>query len=121
MHSLADAPAELQIAVQEFWPAEQWDNAVSISWLESGWSAFAENDTTDNGNVPCGTVIDWRDGVAITAEHSVSWFAINVCNFPNWPVCYLFNTRHNAGTAHALWASRGWWPWFYSARALGLL
>jgi hypothetical protein len=122
LRSIDDAPQELAEAIREFWPAEQWDNAASISWLESRWNAFAEADTTQGGAIPCGTPIEVRDGVIITAERSISWFQINACNLPpGWNPAHLFNTRHNAGTAHDLYARRGWSPWYFSARALGLL
>lgn len=121
MHSLTEAPEELQAGIREFWPEAEWDNAASIAFLESAWSAFAENDTTKQGAVPCGSVLYVRDGVSVTAEHSIGWFQINACNFPDWPWARLFNTRHNCGTAHMLWAQRGWQPWYFSARALGLL
>lgn len=111
---------ELADAVREFWPTDEWDHAVSIAFLESGWDAFAENDTTDADH-PCGTPIDNVSGIEITAEHSIGWFQINACNFPRWPWARFFNTRHNAGTAHMLWAERGWQPWLFSARQLGLL
>lgn len=116
---LLDAPAELQDAIKEFFPPEEWDNAAAISWLESGWRWFAENDTTMPG-LPCGTVLGSRGDVKVTAEHSISWFQINACNFPSWNPAHLFNTRQNVGTAHALWAERGWSPWYFSAQALGL-
>lgn len=117
---LADAPLELQVAVQEFWPESEWDNAASIAWLESSWDAFALADTTDSSH-GCGAVISHRDGVAVTAERSVGYFQINSCNFPDWEWQRFYNTRHNAGTAHMLWGSRGWSPWYFSARRLGLL
>lgn len=122
MSAFDDAPDELQEGVQEFWPESQWDNAVNIAALESGWSAFAENDTT-NALVPCGTPLFNRDGVQVTAEHSVGWFQINACNLPpDWKWYHLFNTRHNCGTAHAMWdAAGGWYPWYFSALQLGLI
>jgi hypothetical protein len=71
--------------------------------------------------IPCGTVIGQFDGVNVTAERSISYFQINACNFPTWNPYHLYNARHNAGTAHMLWASRGWQPWYFSAKRLGLL
>lgn len=121
MQSINDAPQELADAIREFFPAEEWDNAASISWLESGWEWNAEADTTQGGAIPCGTIIDHRDGVAISAEHSISYFQINACNYPTWNWAHFFNVRQNVGTAHALWASSGWQPWYYSAKSLGLL
>lgn len=121
MKDISEAPEELQQAIKEFWPESEWNNAASISYLESGWKYNAEADTTNMGAIPCGTVIDERDGVKVTAEHSLGWFQINVCNYPDWDSRYLFNTRQNAGTAHDLWAHRGWQPWYFSAEQLGLL
>lgn len=115
-----EAPAELQVCIEEFWPPEEWDNAARIAYLESGWNAFAVNDTVDQGK--CGDVIGERDGVKITAERSVGYFQINSCNFPTWEWQRLYNARHNAGTAHMLWQqSRSWSPWHFSAKRLGLL
>lgn len=119
--SLSDAPQELQDSIREFFPDGEQQNAADISYLESGWRWDAENDSTHGGLVPCGAVIEVRDGVTITAEHSISWFQINACNYPTWKPGHFFNTRQNVGTAHALWAVRGWEPWYYSAKQLGLL
>jgi hypothetical protein len=120
MMRVDDAPAELAVSIREFFPEAEWDNAASVAFLESGWNAFALADTR-TASAPCGAALDTRDGVAITAELSVGYFQINACNFPTWPWERLFNARHNAGTAHSLWAVRGWQPWYFSATALGLL
>jgi hypothetical protein len=121
LYGIADAPQELQVAIREFWPESEWDNAAAIAFLESAWSAFAEANTTDPAH-PCGSTLRYQDGQRITAERSIGWFQINCCNLPgDWIPEHLFNTRHNAGTAHQMWASRGWWPWYFSATELGLL
>lgn len=117
---LTDAPAELQVSIQEFWPPEEWDNAANISFLESGFDAFALNDST-TPDAPCGTIIGQRDGVNISAERSVGYFQINSCNYPDWEWQRLYNARHNAGTAHLLWTSQGWGAWYFSAVTLGLI
>lgn len=119
--SINDAPDEISSPIREFWPSEEWDNAASISFLESSWRWDAENDSTANGAYPCGTVIASLGGVTITAEHSIGYFQINACNYQGWNPGHLFNARQNAGTAHALWAERGWEPWYFSAKQLGLL
>ena len=123
-HSIDDAalPAELKVAIQEFWPATEWNNAASIAWLESKWDAFAIRDTTSLG-YPCGSVLEDRSGVLIYAERSVGYFQINSCDFPDWEWQRLYNARHNAGTAHMLWDHAGgaWVPWYYSALSLHLL
>lgn len=113
-------PAELRVAIQEFWPVEEWDHAAAISQLESGWDAFALADTIDQEH-PCGAIITVKDGVPVSAERSVGYFQINACNYPDWEWQRFYNARHNAGTAHALWSERGWRPWFFSALRLGLL
>jgi hypothetical protein len=121
MATIDQAPVELADAVREFFPPEEWDNAVSIAQLESGWSAFAQLDTRDQLH-PCNAVLRTQGGVMVTAEWSIGWFQINACNLPiAWSPAHLFNTRHNVGTAHDLWARRGWQPWMFSARSLGLL
>ena len=118
---LADAPAELQQAIAEFWEPDQWDNAARVSYLESGWKWDAVADTRDERH-PCGAFLRWEDGVEVTAEWSIGYFQINACNLPaGWNPAHLYNARQNAGTAHALWVDRGWSPWYYSARRLGLL
>lgn len=122
LKSIADSPYELADAVREFWPEEEWDNAVSISFLESGWDAFALNDSTDSGH-PCNSFLREIDGVDVFAERSIGLFQINSCNFPDWEWQRLYNARHNAGTAHLLWEAAGgkWSPWYFSAKQLGLL
>jgi hypothetical protein len=121
MTTIDDAPADLQLAIREFWPAEEWDHAAQIAELESGFNPYAENDSTRGGAIPCGYIIGQFEGQNITAEHSLSYFQINACNYPDWEWARFFHTRHNAGTAHALWAQRGWQPWYFSAKKLGLL
>ncbi len=115
-----ELPEELAASIRDFWPAAEWDNAASISFLESGWNAFALLDSTDAAH-PCGTSIGKKGGVPIAAERSVGYFQINACNFPDWEWARLYNARHNAGTAHMLWDERGWSPWYFSAQQLGLL
>jgi hypothetical protein len=117
---LSDAPEELQGPIREFFPQEQWDNAASVAYLESGWHWDAENDSTQGGRIPCGQIIGQRDGVLISAEHSIGYFQINACNHPDWNPAHLFNVRQNVGTAHAMWSARGWAPWYFSSKALGI-
>lgn len=121
MTTIYDAPIELQVSIKEFWPEDEWNNAASISFLESGFDAFAVRDTTDS-NHPCGARLGTTsDGVAITAERSVGYFQINACNFPHWEWQRFYNGRHNAGTAHMIWSQQGWGAWYFSARVLGLI
>jgi len=121
MGKFDECPQELRDAIVEFWPQDEWDHAAAIAELESGWDAFAVADTR-TVDQPCGSVIDQVAGVDVTAEYSIGWFQINACNLPpEWVPENLFNTRHNCGTAHAMWADRGWQPWFFSAKRLGLL
>lgn len=121
MAKIDECPAELAEAIQNFFPESEWSNAAAVSELESGWSAFAEANTTDALH-PCGSIIGTRRGVAISAERSIGWFQINACNLPSdWRAEHLFNTRHNVGTAHMMWNQSGWSPWYFSAQKLGLL
>jgi hypothetical protein len=120
VRKLDEAPEELQGPIREFWPEVEWDNAATIAFLESGWRWDAVADTTTPAS-PCGAALSTRGGVVVTAEHSIGYFQINACNFPDWNPGSFFNARQNAGTAHALWAQRGWSPWYFSARQLGLL
>lgn len=121
MKSILDAPQELADAIREFFSPDEWDNAASIAFLESGWNWDAEADTTNGGSTPCGTIIATIGGVPISAEHSISYFQINACDYPSWNWAHFFNVRQNVGTAHALWAERGWQPWYFSAKTLGLI
>lgn len=121
MVTIDDAPEELAVAIKEFWPESEWNNAAGIAQLESSFDAFAVNDTaTPNGG--CGVYIGRRNGVRVLSELSVGYFQINACNFQGWEWQRLYNARHNAGTAHALWDTAGqrWTPWLFSARRLGL-
>lgn len=113
-------PAELQVAIQEFFPDTEWENAAGIAQLESGFNAFALLDSTD-AHHPCGAYIGEHEGVRITAERSVGYFQINSCNYPTWEWQRLYNARHNAGTAHMIWESQGWGAWHFSAQKLGLI
>lgn len=117
-----DAPGEVQENVAEFWPETEWDHAVSVAQLESNWNPFAELNTTDASH-PCGSYLRTENGVRIAAEHSIGLFQINACNLPpDWMWYHLFNSRHNCGTAHALWDNAGgWYPWYFSATQLGLI
>lgn len=118
--AMNSVPGELYAGIVEFFPSDEVYNACAIAYLESGYDAFALNDTVDDGK--CGDLIEIRDGVRITAERSVGYFQINSCNFPNWEWQRLYNARHNAGTAHMLWKNAGGWsPWYFSARKLGLI
>lgn len=120
LKSIDDAPCELACSIREFWPQSEWDNAASVSYLESAWDAFAVADTRDSDH-PCGTILRSIGGVNVAAEYSLGYFQLDACNFPDWPAERFFNARHNAGTAHMLWATRGWEPWYFSAKQLGLI
>lgn len=118
--SIDDAPCELQCGIRKYWSESEWENAAAIAYLESGWNAFAVADTRDSEHT-CGSVIRRVDGMDVTAEFSIGYFQINSCNFPTWPTERFFNADHNCGTAHMLWESRGWSPWYFSAKQLGLI
>jgi len=121
MSAIYDAPLELSDAIREFFPPAEWDNAASVSQLESGWNAFALNDTTA-WPVDAAGFIYYIDGVGVSRERSVSWFQIDTLNLPiGWRWEHLYNTRHNVGTAHLMWSQRGWSPWYFSAKKLGLI
>jgi len=119
MSSIDDCPAELRVCIQEFWPESEWNNAASVAQRESGWDAFAKNDTATRYG--CGTPIGTVDGVPVVAERSIGYFQVNSCNYPGWEWERLYNARHNAGTAHMIWTTQGWRAWFFSARVLGLI
>ena len=120
MPYLDECPAELKVAILEFFSEEDAENAARISLLESGWDAFALRDSTDADH-PCGANIGQRDGIPVAAERSVGYFQINSCNYPSWEWQRLYNARHNAGTAHLIWSTQGWRAWYFSAKELGLL
>ena len=122
MTTLQDAPIELQVSIQKYFPESEWDNASAIAFLESGFNAFAQNNTTDADH-PCGSSLGYRDGVAISAENSLGYFQINMCNYPDANPYTQWNADNAAGTAHMLWdnAGRRWSPWYFSAKQLGLI
>lgn len=120
MTTIDDAPQDLQIAIREFFPDSEWDNAAAIAHLESGFDAFALNDSTDPSH-GCGAPLRVEAGVQVFAERSVGYFQINSCNFTGWEWQRFYNARHNAGTAHLIWALQGWGAWFFSAKTLGLI
>jgi len=120
MSKIDDCPAELAVSIREFWPETEWDNAAAVAEVESGWNAFALNDTT-RPYAPCGHIIAQVNGVDVSAERSIGYFQINACNYPDWPWERFYNARHNAGTAHDLWSRRGWQPWYFTATKLGLI
>lgn len=123
MSAFDRTPAELQDAIIEFWPVDEYEHAAAVAELESGFDAFALADTTDADH-PCGSAIGYRHSVKVSAERSVGYFQINTCNLPpDWEWQRLYNARHNAGTAHKLWddAGQSWRPWYFSALTLGLL
>jgi hypothetical protein len=115
-----DCPGELAVSIEWLWPEAEWSNAASIAFLESNFDAFAVNDTVTPDH-PCGSVIATRGGVRITAEVSVGYFQINACNIdmPQWT--RLYNAEQNAMFAYDLWSRRGWSPWYFSAKKLGLI
>lgn len=117
-----DCPNELWVSITEFWPEEEWENAANVARLESGFNAFALNDTAAKAG-GCGVPIGTIGGVGITSERSVGYFQINSCNFAGWDWHAFYNARHNAGTAHLLWdAAGGIWSkvWYFTAKKLGL-
>lgn len=121
MSADSSPPPELTVAIHEFWPEDEWNNAEQIALLESGWNAFALHDSTGPDR-PCGAPLGDLNGTPISAERSVGYFQINSCNFPDWEWQRFYNARHNAGTAHLLWEQAGGWsPWFFSAKSLGLI
>jgi hypothetical protein len=119
---LESVPSELRVAIEEFWPESEWENAAAIATLESGGNAFALHDSVTEQH-PCGSIIGSLEGVKIAAERSVGYFQINSCNYPTWEWQRFYNARHNAGTAHLLWSNAGerWTPWYFSAKRLGFI
>lgn len=120
MYSVDDAPDELAYEIKRYTDWD-WNAAASISYLESGWNWDAEYDTTYGDPSACGRVLEVRNGITVTAEHSISYFMINGCNYTGWEWAHFFNVHQNVGTAHDLWSKRGWEPWYFSAQELGLL
>lgn len=113
-------PPDLVVLVQQNWPWSEWSNALAVALNESDWEAGAEANTTAEG-VPCGTPLGERNGVMVTAERSVGYFQINLCNYPEDRWAYLLTPEGNVAQAAALWRERAWSPWYFSAEYLGLL
>lgn len=120
MSAIEDCPAELRVAIQRYFPESEWEHAADVARLESGWNAFALNNTTDSQH-PCNAYLKTVNGIRVSAEISVGYFQINACNYPGWEWQRLYNADHNAGTAHMIWDQQGWRAWYFSADVLGLL
>lgn len=113
-------PNDLVWLVRQHWPWSEWSNALAIALSESGWDAEAENDTTD-GDHPCGSALYERGGEMVSAERSVSYFQVNLCNYPEDRWAELQTPAGNVAEAAALWRARAWQPWYFTAGYLGLL
>lgn len=113
-------PDELVALVQRYWPWSEWSNALAISLKESGWDNEAFANTVDDAH-PCGAIVGTFRGQPVSAERSVGYFQLNLCNYPSEVETDLRTPEGNVAEAHALWAARGWQPWYFTALELGLL
>lgn len=85
-----------------YWPLAEVDNAVEISYIESGWQTDAWNrDNEDSRGL-------WQINVASLAH-------------PHLAQVNLFDPQVNAYYAARIWRESGWGAWYNSARQLGLL
>lgn len=113
-------PDELVSLVHQNWPWSEWSNALAVSLAESNWEADAEANTVTDEH-PCGSFLYDRGGVAVSAERSVSYFQINLCNYPQDRWAELLTPEGNVAEAAELWRQRSWQPWYFTASRLGLL
>ncbi len=91
-----EAPSYVVELIRRYFPQQQWENALNVSRLESGWRANAHN---PNG------------------EDSRGLFQINMRAHPD--AGNMFDPEANVAYAASLWRQRGWGPWSV-ARQLGL-
>lgn len=112
-------PQDVSEAIKRHWQQAQWVHAAEVSFLESGWSNTAENNTLNRG--PCGTRYWYSDAVGwAQTEDSVGIFQINICAHGGTREQW-HDPDANAAKGAALFASVGWTPWRISAGRLGLL
>lgn len=114
-------PPELRVAIQGFWPEEEWEHAAAISNLESGWRLNARAYVTQD------QVNDWNrlhpDDIR-SVEDSRGPFQVNIYAHP-WADAgrLLTDWAYASWAGRVVWLRAGgrWSPWFYSAKKLGLL
>lgn len=115
-----DPPSSVRAAIEEHFPSDAVDDAIAISYLESGWNAAAVNDSRGRAGGRCNERYTLPDGRSALTEYSVGLFQINICahggSYEQWADPY-----RNAAKAASLFRASGWAPWRYSAQALGLL
>lgn len=113
-------PDDLVALVQENWPWSEWSNALAVALNESDWNPDAEYSSVDADH-PCGSIVGQRNGEIVSAERSVSYFQVNLCNYPEDRWGELQAPAGNVAEAAALWRARAWEPWYFTAGYLGLL
>lgn len=111
-------PMVVQGAIRATWPQELWTHAADVSFKESSWRPNARANTLHHG--PCGTPYLLPDGRRAMTEDSVGLFQVNRC-VHGGTVEELEDPVYNARKGYAIYQSQGWYAWYYSATALGLI
>jgi hypothetical protein len=93
---------EVTALARLYWPEDQVENAVNVANLESGfWTSAHNTDREDSRGL-------WQVNVSGKAH-------------PELVTYNLFDPQINAYWAAKIWQSSGWYAWYNSAKALGLL
>ncbi|MYH41587.1 MAG: hypothetical protein F4150_07495 [Chloroflexi bacterium] len=95
------APAEVQAAIAEFFPRDEWENAAAIALCESGFRLDAHNlsDIEDSRGL-------WQINVRANAD---------MLEYDLW------SARGNAHAAAIIFERQGWAAWKHCATGLGLI
>ena len=115
-------PDDLAAAIEHYFSRDQWVNAASIAYAESGYNAGAQNDTTNPQSAsyrgPCGTRYSCPAGTC-SSENSQGYFQVNTCAHGHSDDGYFLDTDQNVAYAAQLYATSGWCAWG-TAPGLGL-
>jgi hypothetical protein len=90
---------EVSNLVSCYWPGQELENALRISWCESGW---------------------WTGSWNYIGEDSRGIWQINCDAHSDWLWWNLFDPQVCCYWAHQLWSQQGWRPWS-CARKLGIV
>ena len=100
--AFARAPDAARSLIQQYFPANEWENAAKIGECESGWVATAHNSR---------------------GEDSRGWFQINIGPGANTDMANLslFDPEVNVRAAVIIWKRQGWQAWLNCAIRTGVI
>ena len=113
-------PEALEASIEKHFPQSQWENAASVSFLESSWRSEATADTRHLAGGECGGWYTLADGTPAQTEYSVGPWQINLC-VHGIPEDQARDPDTATAFAAGLYFASGWRPWFLASRSLGIL